>query len=436
MKVILIRVGLLFLTYMLAADSAGAQGGGQTFIIGDTSGSMQGYAKGAPTQLASLYQLLYRNTAAPQLATLTSDPKTGAARVNLVAKAAFFSAASQYRGNTDLVFALQHVQRQSGLSVFVTDGMQSGGTYLRVKDELLKMVQDGWGIWLLSIKLPFNGIYDPEQTIDLNTLGPSIQQCAQQDDPRAAIKYRPGANQFYTYTGLKPLLIFVLTKDTAAGREVTQRVDSNLKADPQYSAQVAELSPLFYRGLSFSAAQPVSDYIRLDENLDGVVIHSDTIDGQRIKEVVLPVVWQAGEPLVPQPFKELPTFAPPTSVSWVEEEPQAVADDSDPEGKQTPGRFRVRFVSELPWYRSLCFLPLISCEEVKSESLNLQIWTEFREVEAPWWSQLNAENSYQCPTRVYKLTELARDLALAAKERLKPEDQKATKSLKLIIGRV
>ncbi|MGB7925480.1 MAG: hypothetical protein WCF57_19735 [Pyrinomonadaceae bacterium] len=437
MKVTSIRVGLLFLTCMLAAHAARAQEVGQTFIIGDTSGSMQGYAKGGPNQFAALYHLLYRNAAAPRLAALTSDAQTSVARVDPVAQASFFGAPGKYRGETDLVFALRYIQQKDGLSVFVTDGMQSQGTYLRVKEELLKMVRDGWGVWLLSVKLPFNGLYDPEQTIDLDALGPSINDCARHDDPRAVVTYKAGSNRFYNYAGLKPLLLFVLTKDTTVGRELTQRLDFNLKADPQYSSQVAELSPLFYRGLSFSAAEPVSDYVRLEEGTNEVVIHSDTIDEQRIKEVIVPVLWQAGEPPVPQPFKEWPTFSPPESVSWVEDEPQAVADESDPEGKRTPGRFKVRFVSELPWYRHwFCFLPFIDCEDVKAEPLNLQVWTEFREVEAPWWAALNADNSYQCPTRVYKLTELAHDVAQAAKERLKPEERKAIKSLRLVIGRV
>jgi hypothetical protein len=436
MNVISIRTGLLLLTCALATLSSRAQQVGQTYLLGDTSGSMQGYAKGGPTQLASLYQLLYRNAAAPQLGALTSDPKTHAALVAPVASSSFFAAPAKYRGDTDLIFALQQLQKQGGVSVFVTDGMQSGGTYLKVKEELLKMVRDSWGIWLVSVKLPFKGIYDPEQTIDLDVLEPSIQQCAQSDDPHAVVTHKPGSKRIYSYEGAKPLLLFVLTKDAKLGRDLAQRLDFNLKADPQYSAQVAELAPLFYRGLSFSTAQPVSDYVRLDESPNGVIIHSDPIDGKRIKELAVPVLWQAGEPPIMQPFKESPAFSPPELVSWVEEVPQTVPDENDPQGKQTPGRFRVQFVSELHWYRRLCFLPFIACEEMKTEPLNLQVWTEFDEVPSPWWATLNAENSYQCPTRIYKLTELAHDLAQAAKERLKLDERKATKSLRLIVGRV
>lgn len=410
-----------------------AQGRANTLILGDTSGSMKGYSKASANRLSALYQLLYRNTAAPQLAALTSD-SNGGGRIAVVDKAAFFSAQGNYRGETDLVFALQHVQKQNGLTVFVTDGMQSGGTYLRVKEEMLKMVGDGWGLWLLALKLPFDGIYDPEQTIDLDVMGPSIQECARQNDNRAIVTFKKGSNRFYNYAGLKPLLFFILSKDVTAGRDLVQRLDFNLKADPQYSVNIAELAPLFYRGLNFAATQPVSDFVHIDEGPSGVIIRSDPVDEVRLKEVIVPVVWQAREPLVPQPFKESPSFAPPETVAWVEEEPQAVADESDPEGKQTPGRFKVRFVSEVPWYRKLCFLPFISCEDAKSDALNLQVWTEFQESPDPWWAALNVDNSYQCPNRVYKLTELARDLALAAKERIKPEERKIVKSLKLVVG--
>lgn len=434
MKASLIRASLLGLIFAFNVHSLRAQEGANTLILGDTSGSMKGYSKAGGNKLAALYQLLYRNAATPQLAALTSDSKSGQARVDTVAKAAFFSSQANYRGETDLVFALQHIQKHNGLTVFVTDGMQSGGTYLRVKNELLNMVRDGWGLWLLALKLPFDGVYDPEQTIDLEVVGPSIQECARQDDSHASVSFKKGSNRFYNYAGLKPLLFFVLTKDATAGRELVQRLDFNLKADPQYSVNAAELAPLFYRGLSFAATQPASDFVHIDEAPSGVLIRSDPLDGVRVKEVIVPVIWQAGEPLVSQPFKESPSFSPPETVAWIEEEPQAVADDSDPEGKQTPGRFKVRFVSELPWYRKLCFLPFISCADVKSEALTLQVWTEFHELEAPWWTSLNVDNSYQCPNRVYKLAELAHDLAKAAKERIKPEERKTVKSLRLVVG--
>jgi hypothetical protein len=188
--------------------------------------------------------------------------------------------------------------------------------------------------------------------------------------------------------------------------------------------------------LSFTAAEPVSEYVHLDNNPDGVVIHSDTVDGQREKEIVMGVVWQMEEPAIPQPFKEMPTYAPFEQVSWVDNEPQVMPDESDPEGKRTVGKLHVRFISEVPWYRSLCFLPFIACEEAKADPLNMVVWTEFHEVELPWWDALNTDNSYQCPARVYKLSELAHDLAQAAKERIRPEERKLVKSFKLVVGRV
>jgi hypothetical protein len=235
---------------------------------------------------------------------------------------------------------------------------------------------------------------------------------------------------------MKPLLLFILTKDIQAGRELTQKLDFNLKSDPQYSSQVAELSPLFYRGLGFAPTQPVSDYIRLEEAADQVVIRSDTVDGQRIKEVDVPVTWLAGEPPLPQPFAETPTYSPPGTVSWIEDEPQVTTEENDPEGKQ-PGRFKVMFVSEISTLRRIfCILPFVSCESAKSDALKLEVWTMFQETQSPWWASINTDNSYECPSRVYKLTELARDLAQAAKERINPESRKVVKTLKLIVGPV
>jgi len=435
MRALAARAALMVIACALAAPAARAQGAGPTFILGDTSGSMKGYVKGGASRLAALYQLLYRNAEAPRLAALTSD-RAGAARIAEVAQSAHFGLPGTYRGETDLVLALQEVQRRGGTGVLVTDGMPSGGTYLRVKEEMLRMVRGGWGVWLTSVRLPFDGTIDPEQMLDLDAIHEHITRCAREDDPRSEVTYARGANRFYNFAGQRPLLIFVLTRDPAAGRELTLRLDANLKADPQYSSQTAELSPLFYRGLAFAPAQTVSDYVRLDDGAEALAIRSDTVDGNRTKEVFLPVLWRAGEPPVAQPFKEVPVFPPPEVVSWVEEEVVAVADESDPQGLRTPGRIRVPFVSEKPWYRGLCFLPIISCDDVKSEALNLVLWTEFKESEPQWWNALNADNSYQCPTRVYKLAELARDLAQAAKERIKPEEQKTTKAVTLVVGQV
>jgi hypothetical protein len=347
-----------------------------------------------------------------------------------------FASPTRYHGETDLVFAMLQVQQHGGLNLLITDGMQSGGTYLRVKDALLNMVRDGWGLWLFSLKLPFNGIYDPEQTLDLDALEPSIRECAAQDDNEAKVTHKSGSTRLYNYSGKKPLLIFILTKDIKLGRELTQRLEFNLKADPQYFAQVAELSPLFHRGLDFSAAEAVSDYVRLEENQNEVIIHSDTADQTRVKEINIPVKWQAGEAPFTQPFHETPAFATPPIVPWMEDLLKPTPDDNDPEGKYTPGRFKVPFVSEVAWYRFLCGTRIISCEELKPETLNLEVWTEFQDVKDGWWTTLNTDNSYQCPARIYKLGELVHDLAQVAKERLKPEQRKATRSIRLIVGRV
>ena len=418
-----IPLGLLLLI-LLTSPSRG-QAVGNTLIIGDASGSMKGFAKASASRLSSLYQLLFRNAPQPQLKALTTN-------INSVPQANFFSKQDSYKKNTDLVQALTFIHQQSDAAILVTDGMQSEGMYAGIKDQLHQMASEGWGVWLFALKIPFDGLIDTEQDLNVNDMQPAIQQCLQQDDPPGEIKLRKGTvNRYYDYEGKRPLLIFILAKNTSAGREMAKKIRSNLEADPQFapSMKVVELSPLEYRGLSVAEGQKVDDYLEIEVSPSAQTIHSDTVDEKRVKEVHIPIMWRANEPSMPQAYTENPQVDF-NQTSWLEGEPEVVQEDGP-----TAGHVVVKFVSELSWFhKHLYWLPFTSKHEVRSDPLSISVWTVFTKPEPAWWDEMNVDNSYQCPSRVYKLADLTKDVADVSVERHKAANPAATTEFRLIVG--
>jgi|GEM_PF-3182895 hypothetical protein len=429
-----LRLRCLFLTISIGfAVSVSAETTDKTIVMGDGSGSMQGFAKAGSARMSALFQLLVRNTDLGQLSVLTTNSKTGTASINPVSQSNYFGSAASYRGGTDLVYALQHIRKNTSQAVFVTDGMQSEGLYLRVKDEIKQIAGEGWGIWLFAIKMPFDGLYDPEQQLNVEEAKPLIEQCITKDDPNAHITFRTQkSNRYFNYTGLRPILIFVFAKHADAGRQLTRRIEDNLKADPQFPTHVVELTPLFYRGVGFGDPKAVSDYVRLDNAADKSVVRSDTVDGQRTKELQVPIVWLDEAPTLSQAYDEVPRWDA-NKPTWIEEEIQTV--DRTGTDPKAIGDMQIRFVSELSWFRNnFCFLPFISCVSEKTDLLNLTIWTEFAPSDSAWWQEMNTDTSWQCPSRVYKLSELTTQLGQMAVDNQTAAHKPKTRAIQLIVG--
>jgi hypothetical protein len=429
----LLKVAFAFLlvTSLLAPRVSG-ETAGPTLIVGDGSGSMQGFANAGATRLSALFQLLFRNNDSAQLSILTSDGETKATRIANVPQSNFFASPANYHGGTDLIYALQYIHQNTTQAVLVTDGMQSEGMYLKVKEKLKQIANDGWGLWLFAIKLPFDGVYDPEQALNVAEAQPMIEQCIRTDDENARISLKKtNSNRYFNYKGIRPILILVLSKNADTGRQLAQKISENLNADPQLPARVVELAPLVYRGVGFAKLEAASDYVRIDNAADKIVIRSDTVDGQRTKEVNAPIVWLNPLPVINQAYEEVPRWNG-DQPSWIEEELNVINDDADPEAL---GKIKVRFISELPWLRStFCFLPLVSCTSEKPDLLNLTVWTEFAKSKSPWWEDMNTDTSWRCPSRVYKLTELTKDLGDLSVARYTVAHPPKIKALQLIVG--
>jgi hypothetical protein len=310
--------------------------------------------------------------------------------------------------------------------------MQSEGMYLGIKLHLKRMASEGWGIWLFGLDMPFDGVIDAEQPVDLTTFRQDIEACVRKHDPNSQVIIRPGANRFFEYRGLRTLLIFVFFKDASAGRQVAQRVFSNLQADPQFAprVKVAELAPLIRRGVDISEPEKadLSDYLQIDNFSSGSpIIRSDTADRKRIKGLRIPVVWRGDPSPIQQALVEVPKYDR-VLPSWVNDE-RPVGIQPGQDANRVIDNIEIRIISDLPWYKRW-----VSGRDEKSEVLNLTLWTEFVMPESGWWDNLNTDNSWQCPAKVYKLSELVKDVATVAAERHKANNPPKTVTFKLIVG--
>lgn len=404
----------------------------RNLILGDLSGSMRGYATGlGANRLASLYQLLLRNLPTAELQALST--KIASVPNN---QSRYFASPNRYGGNTDLLMGLRTIHQRNTITVLVTDGMQSEGMYLDIIEHLKHMAKEGWGIWLFALDMPFDGIIDCEQSVDLNALQAEIESCIHTNDSNATIKINKNASRIYNFKGNRPLLVFVLSKDAQIGRRATQDILLNLQTDPQFSStlKVVELAPLYHRGVTVTEPKPIdtADYIKVDNFSSGnPVIHSDTVDEKRVKEIRIPLKWNNAPTLIPQAASESPRYNI-FNYSWLEEEPEI---ENSEESGPLIGNVKIKVISEKGFFRrNFCWLPFVACHEKKAEVMSFIVWSDFVAPESSWWKDMSIDTSWQCPTKVYKLFNLVNEISAIAVEQHEVENKPERINFELIVG--
>lgn len=154
------------------------------------------------------------------------------------------------------------------LAVLVTDGLQSqsdnaggkpclGGADPECIAYLLEQqAAAGYGVWLAMLLLPFDGTHDSERPLD-NTHWQRIEQHVaglrrdpffqgvdfKVDRPKTGTPFRT-----YHYSGVKPFLVVVLSKDWRAGRDFVRRFTESVRREgvtqPAGGGYWIELSPI------------------------------------------------------------------------------------------------------------------------------------------------------------------------------------------------
>ena len=166
------------------------------------------------------------------------------------------------------------------VTVIVTDGMQSGSTAENVVTPdvptavdvacakgadpfcvgalLGARAREGYGIWLVALRLPFKGTHFAERALD-NSHWERIKDSIENhnripewvDHPFKVSGFRTDSKgvSSYQFHGAKPLLIFVLSRDVDKGRRVAAGLVESLKAEQiavpdANSVMYFELAPL------------------------------------------------------------------------------------------------------------------------------------------------------------------------------------------------
>jgi hypothetical protein len=320
------------------------------------------------------------------------------------------------------------------VTVLVTDGAQSssqpfnaqaggdiacaGGADPSCIASLLRArIDEGYGVWILRLRLPFNGKYFSERRIDrpmFERTTAHLTDVNRNDRSWSGVTLtarRPnftGDSGSFEFQGARPMLVFVLSRDIAAGRTLVAEMNrrartERITAGTQDDVAVSEWAPFEGYDARLTAAQRMdsggaADEVRVDRArlVNGVLTVPITCSLRgRARVRVQGAVTQGSLPP--------PTFAD-VRMSWRRESPTArgVALPSTVM-RASPGAIEGVFdvdCTGLPAGRFRHTYTVFG-------SWSLNAAAASRE----WWSNESADNSYEMPERVFGLAEMARNVA-------------------------
>src|SRR5262245_21819627 len=156
---ILNRRGLAVIVLIVMASALVTRSQERDFlIVGDLSGSVKGFVKKSPKQIEILYRLLYTSSANAQFARMPGERDV----VQLIPfqRVGLFANQSSYTGQrTPLAETIKRATGSYESIAIVTDAMESDNFYLQLQDAIDPLAQQGWGVWILLLPLPFEGKY-------------------------------------------------------------------------------------------------------------------------------------------------------------------------------------------------------------------------------------------------------------------------------------
>ncbi|MDP3273937.1 MAG: hypothetical protein Q8Q09_02000 [Deltaproteobacteria bacterium] len=322
------------------------------------------------------------------------------------------------------------------VTILVTDGAQSSSTPFNgaasgdvactggadpscIAALLRQRIEEGYGVWVLRLRLPFNGRYFSERRIDREMFARTTAHIAQVNrDERgwsgvSLTARRPnftGDSGSYEFSGARPLMLFVLSRDIPTARtlvaEMSRRARTErIGAGTLEDVAVSEWAPFDGYDARLTSATRVdaggaADEVRVDRarTLNGELIVPITCSLRgRARVRVQGMITQGS--LAPPPFADLQfswrqTSRPTRGVALIPSPLRAAPGpfegmlNVDCTGLPA-GRFRYSFAVHGHW------------------GLSEQAATR------EWWSVDNAPNSYEMPERVFGLGEMGRSVASA-----------------------
>lgn len=429
--------------------------GSGALIVTDISGSMNGFAIPGSVRLFTVHEALER---AVRNSITATEPTPSIRRCYLgnnldcqrqlnlreLDKSGTYTA-KESRLDLFMLPASQNANDQNAkpaedpvdpyrIAVLVTDGMQaraansnSAAPCLAGADPdcmahlLRQRAQQGYGIWMALMLLPFKGTHYAERPLD-ESLWQKIQQHASglsQEPFFQGVSFsvkRAGTSvpfESYQFEGVKPLMVLALSKDLQAGRAFIQQLSDTLKREgvvqPANAVYTMELAPLSVRprqitkiALSTSGqvegARPVFgkpqkgfyDYlIECDRN--GVATLSATSEERQATQAV------------PEGVKVEFSLVPLGT------------------GGLSPSNLALKTVADNSYEMRL------SCQQIKEGSyencLNLQANLKLDPQPNVFWNALHADNMYEAPERLYGLRDMVQKVIEAAIEKPRVTDR-------------
>lgn len=416
--------------------------GSGVLIVTDISGSMRGFALPGSTRLYTLHEALERagrNAVVPVEATPTIQrcylgerldcqvqfplqafdrPTTYSARESRLDL--FFTPARQGASGSAELNPQEDPLDPYRIAILVTDGMQArspnasgGGPCMGGADPdciahlLRQRAQQGYGIWMALLLLPFQGTHFAERPLD-DSHWQRIQQHVTgltQDpyfqDVRFTVQRLGQAVPFtsYQFRGVKPILVLALSRDKQVGRSFMQQLTTYVSkanmVQPVGAVHWMELAPLSIRPckvskISLASSGPIQGVRpvvgkRQDKFYDYLI----ECDRDGLATLVVNCEDQEGTQTVPEGIQ--------------------VRFELEPSGGSFPqGRLMINRTSEKD------FEARLSCQQVKEGQY--QAWFKLQanfKIDPninSFWVALHAENTYEAPERLYGLRDVVQEV--------------------------
>lgn len=412
---------------------------GRTLILGDASGSIRGFAVASSAQLRSVYQLTRRAVAQYPMELRAVRRRAGPdgkpeSVLEPMPQNRFepFGAAEFYWGESPLAEVVLRTTEdpRNGVVILVTDGMESEGYAANLRAALITRIEQGWGAWLLMIRLPFDGPYFTEQHIDDQHFG-RVREAVRHANPRWSVERPRGradpqcvlaGNCHYSFRGLRPLLILIVSREIDRGRAIAQQLAADLAKEPlpEPKVRTAELAPLYQRGLK------VAHYPMLGESSLGLVVDSRDLlsptvewfssEGPLVRKFAVALAWQ--HPVAPfeQLYNETAQYSETQKrPGWIREI-TAAFDSVSSSG--SAGRIDIGLNAKKPGLIGRW----LELDADYKQPLILRVATTLQaSSEARWWDEWSADTSWETPHRLFRLRDLVRSASEAAATRKKAE---------------
>lgn len=413
-------------------------------VVTDVSGSMRGFASSKSTRLYTLHDSLDR---AIRKSLEASKRKGEIKRCILGEKLdcqttvplSDFDSAATYKAREsrlDLLVSQGATSAAPGaqaatsekprdlldenlVTVLVTDGMQVqqggadagpclGGADPECMVSILKArVEAGYGIWMALVYLPFNGVHFAERPLDdsqWRRVKEHIENLS--SDARFAgqeFSASRGSGTPFTsfmFKGVKPILLFVLTRDPELGRLVVGNLKAGLQRErvptPETGLYVTELAPLpgEARQITHVGLRPgaPSDRVRPIASQRAGAFFDYLVEVERGASAPLRLTWKGAPTPLPQGAVRSWSLVPlggtlPSANVGVRATGTETVDLDVNSDRLKPGAF---------------FLWL----GVQSQIVLKDTGT--------FWAELSAENNYETPEKLYGLKEVADGILGAA----------------------